>query len=69
MAKGKRKFCVEITETSGLTGDELAKALSRLAGGLSSGRNSIETGSLRNSAGQIIGAYKWVTQDNLPRPV
>ena len=66
--KGKRKFVVEITETSGLTGDELSKALSRLAGGLASGRNSIEQGALRDSTGRIIGIYKWVTQMAIPRP-
>jgi len=68
MARGKRKFVVEITETSGLTGDELSKALSRLAGGLASGRNSIETGTLRNSAGQSIGIYKWVNQPHFTGP-
>ena len=67
MARGKRKFVVEITETSGLTGEELAKALSRLAGGLSSGRNSIEHGPVRNSGGAIIGTYSWKDQLIPPR--
>lgn len=62
MARGKRKFVVEITETRDLTGDELAKSLSRLAGGLSSGRNSIEHGVIRDSGGTIIGRYSWMDQ-------
>lgn len=53
---------VEITETEGLTELELNSALMRLAGGLQSGRNSIERGSLRNTAGQVIGTYAWKDQ-------
>jgi hypothetical protein len=53
---------VEITETEGLTENELESALMRLAGGLQSGRNSIERGSLRNRAGHVIGTYCWKDQ-------
>lgn len=62
MAKGKRKFVVEITETFGLTELELNSALMRLAGGLQSGRNSIERGALRDSKGSVIGTYSWKDQ-------
>jgi hypothetical protein len=67
MPKGKRKFVVEITETFGLTELELNSALMRLAGGLQSGRNSIEKGILRDSKGLRIGTYKWVDQIQPPR--
>jgi hypothetical protein len=68
MAKGKRKFVVEITETFGLTELELNSALMRLAGGLQSGRNSVEKGTLRDSKGQVIGGYRWVDQMAIPQP-
>jgi hypothetical protein len=62
MSKGKRKFVVEITETFGLTELELNSAIMRLAGGLQSGRNSVERGVLRDSHSNVIGNYKWVDQ-------
>ena len=68
MSKGKRKFVIEITETFGLTELELNSALMRLAGGLQSGRNSIERGVLRDSANRVIGSYKWVDQLPAPKP-
>lgn len=66
--KGNRKFVLEITETFGLTELELNSAIMRLAGGLQSGRNSIERGAVRNSTGAVIGHYKWINQLPAPKP-
>jgi hypothetical protein len=68
MARGKRKFVVEITETQGLTEGELTKVLMRLAGSLASGRASIEGGKLRDSRNYVIGSYSWKDQPTWPPP-
>lgn len=62
MAKGKRKFVLEITETTGLTEDDLTKALSRLSSSMHTGRSSIESGRVFNAAGDQIGYYGWRDQ-------
>lgn len=63
MARGKRKFIVEITETLPLTAGELESALSRLAGRLHNGTASIESGDVLNSRNSVIGTYRWEPQE------
>jgi len=62
MAKGKRKFVLEITETEGLTLGELANSLSRVAAGLQTGHQSLEEGNVHDTTRKAIGRYKWVRQ-------
>jgi hypothetical protein len=54
-----RKFVLEITETGKLTVGELTRAISRTAGLIDVGRLQLEGGPVRNTAGQVIGSYKW----------
>lgn len=66
MARGKRKFVVEITETREITVEEISAALNRFAAHLKRGTASIETGSLYDRQGHQIGHYKWLDQFALP---
>lgn len=68
MPKGKRKFVVEVTETSGLSGEELSRALSRLSARLSRGTASIERGFVVGDDNHAIGNYRWVDQMVIPPP-
>lgn len=69
MARGERKFVIEIDQTAGLTAGELTKALSRLAGNLNNGRSQLEGGPILASNHAIIGRYSWVPQPPYDIPV
>jgi hypothetical protein len=57
--QGARAFILKIDKTRDLNIAELAKALSRTAGQLDSGRLRVDGGIVRGSAGQAIGSYHW----------
>lgn len=59
-----RKFVLEITETAGVTIGELTRAVSRTAGRIDSGRSALETGSVRDNGGKVIGRYYWEDQSD-----
>lgn len=62
MARGKRKFVVEITETSEITVDQITQALARLSNRLHRGVSPLEGGVLNDQSGHKIGTYKWLDQ-------